>query len=180
MDEREGKRVAPGKLAGLLEALLGRIDRLQLLDRLRRRGMRIGDRAIGIDDVAPLAGHRLQRQPDRPGFEFLRKVAGELLVAPASVLPHTDDAVPGIRDDELALPAAGRVRARFVRLEFDGRRAPDLRDVALDQFGDAIGTAFPDEDLLAVNSHLSSLYAPPLPFLAPGSNQVLRRNTEAS
>src|SRR6266851_10199995 len=167
MDEREGKRVAPGKLAGLLEALLGRIDRLQLLDRLRRRGMRIGDRAIGIDDVAPLAGHRLERQPDRPGFEFLRKVAGELLVAPASVLPHTDDAVPGIRHGELALRPTGRVRARFVRVEFDGRRAPDLVDVTLDELGYAIGTAFPDVELLTVKSHLSSVYAAPLPFLRP-------------
>src|SRR5260370_28096000 len=167
MGGREGKRGAPGKLAGLLEALLGRLHHLELLDRLRRRGMRIGNRTIGIDDVAPLAGHRLERQPDRPGFEFLRKVAGELLVAPASVLPHTDDAVPGIRDDELALPAAGRVRARFVRVEFDGRRAPDLVDVPLDELGYAIGTAFPDIELLTIKSHLSSVSPPPLPFLLP-------------
>src|SRR5260370_24702015 len=126
MDEREGKRVAPVTLAGLLEALLGRLHPLELLDRLRRRGMRIGNRTIGIDDVAPLAGHRLERQPDRPGFEFLRKVAGELLVAPASVLPHTDDAVPGIRHGELALRPAVRVRARFVRLAFAGHTATHL------------------------------------------------------
>src|SRR5437868_3237840 len=153
---------------GLSVALLGCLEVLDLLDRLGHPGVRIRDGAICIDDVAPRApSHCRKRQPDRSGFEFLREMASELLVAPDSVLPDGDDAVAGIGEGELTLRHAGPFRAPLLRVQIDVRSTPDPVDIVPDQPGDAIDAAFPDEDLATVKCHLSTLYGTPLPFLRP-------------
>src|SRR5437868_7859146 len=154
---------------GLSVALLGCLEVLDLLDRLGHAGVRIRDGAIFIDDVAPRApSHCRKRQPDGSGFEFLREIASELLVAPDSVFPDGDDAVAGIGEGELTLRHAGPDRTPLLRVQIDVRRTPDLVDIVPDQPGDAIDTAFPDEDLATVKCHLRSYKQRPLPLLAHG------------
>src|SRR5207244_538185 len=126
---------------------------------------------ICIDDVAPRApSHCRKRQPDRSGFEFLREIASEPLVAPDSVFPDGDDALAGIGEGELTLRHAGPDRTPLLRVQIDVRRTPHLVDIVPDQPGDAIDTAFPDEDLATVKCHLSTVYAGPPPHLAAARN----------